>query len=427
MKTRSIALEGGISRTVCRSVALTGMLMITIAAAGQAQQHSPVRTNSAMWFGGNPLSQTSQLLSATPNGRAEINNQDNRDGESVRYQVVPIGVLPGKTASFLTIVRAVNNREHVTGYSFIAAGFHTPKGALTGQGFIWRDGKLGALPLLRGWPGAFAFGINDRDLVVGAANNLDAKGNLIQTAVLWDHEQPINLGALHPGWISEALDVSSFGEVVGASGISMTVPPTPVAWYGGRIHSLPLLPGEDGGWANEINRWGVIVGWQYSATDEVPCLWYWSGPGYTAVNLGTLGGDYGQAYGINNFNRVVGYSLYSGNIHGPAFLWDRERGLEALPVLPQDTDGVAFNVNDRRQIVGESQVYDDNGKFVSQRAAIWENGTVLALQTLVPATTPPLTFETGNINDLGEIAVNATNPDGSPKALLLVPKHRSGR
>jgi uncharacterized membrane protein len=275
-----------------------------------------------MWTGGNHPSQSNPAPAAISNGNADIMNQADADeDDQARYKVIPIGVLPGKTASFLTIVRAVNNLEHVTGYSFIAAGFNTPKGALTGQGFLWRDGKLEALSLLEGWPGAFAFGINDRDQIVGTANNVEANGNLIQTAVLWDHEHPMNLGALQPGWISEALDVSIFGEVVGASASSTASEfPTSVAWYGGRIHALPLLPDEDGGWANEVNALGVIVGWQESTTNEIPCLWYWNGAGYTAVDPGSLGGNYGQAFGINDLNKVVGYSLYAGNIHGPGFL-----------------------------------------------------------------------------------------------------------
>jgi uncharacterized membrane protein len=192
------------------------------------------------------------------------------------------------------------------------------------------------------------------------ANDLDASGNLLQTAVLWEHEQPVNLGALHPGWNSYALDVSTSGVVVGASGSIGAEFPTPVVWYGGTVHALPLLPDEAGGWAEEINARGVIVGWQASATNEIRCLWYWNGSGYTAVNLGSLGGNYGQAFGMNNLNKAVGYSLYAGNIHGPAFLWDHRHGLQALPLLRPDTDGIAYNINDLGQIVGE-------------RGSVWRN------------------------------------------------------
>jgi uncharacterized membrane protein len=380
-----------------------------------AQQRSIHRTDLSTWTGGNRMSQTSQAPPQTPNGNNETKNHD------VRYNVVPIGVLPGKTTSFLTVVRGVNNIGHVTGYSYV----YTGDIFLTGQGFIWQNGKLKALPLLSGWPGAFGFGMNDRDQVVGTANNMDGSGNYLQTAVLWNHGQPVNLGALQPNWNSVALDVNISGVVVGGSTPVGASTNTPVVWYGGMIHPLPLLPGEDHGIAEEINALGVIVGRQGppDQSSQIPCLWYWNGTGYTALNLGSLGGDYGDASGINIWGQAVGWSLYAGNIHGPGFLWDYRHGMQALPLLPGDTDASIFNINDFSQSVGESQVFDNNGNFVSQRAAIWENGTVTDLQTLVPPGTPPLTYETGNINDLGEITVNATNPDGSPDALLLVPTH----
>jgi probable HAF family extracellular repeat protein len=398
-----------------RFAALSSMLINTIAAPANAQGRAIIGTGSAAWTGGNRMSQPSQPQQQTWFAPIETNN------DNVRYKVVPIGVLPGKTTSFLTVVRGVNNLEHVTGYSYV----YTGNIFLTGQGFIWQNGKLKALPLLGGWPGAFAFGINDLDQVVGAANNMDGSGNILQTAVLWDHGRPVNLGALHSGWNSEASDVNIWGVVVGASGAPAGVSDenTPVVWYGGTVHALPLLPGEAGGVAEEINALGVIAGWQTSDTNVIPCLWYWNGNGYTAVNLGSLGGDFGQAFGINNLIQAVGYSLFSGNIHGPGFLWDYRHGLQPLPLLPPDTDATVFNINDLGQIVGDSQVYDNNGNFISQRAAIWENGTVIDLQTLVPPGTLPLTYEMGNINDFGDIAVNATNPDGSPAALLLMPIH----
>src|ERR1700676_1554693 len=116
------------------------MLIVTVVPPVNAQQGAIRRGGSLTWTGGNKMSPTTQPLPATANTAVEANDYD------VRYNVVPIGVLPGKTVSFLTVVRAVNNLEHVTGYSYVYSG----NLFLTGQGFIWENGKLKALPLLSG-------------------------------------------------------------------------------------------------------------------------------------------------------------------------------------------------------------------------------------------------------------------------------------
>ena len=398
--------------TLFTALAMPVLLVMTSLPAHAQRTGLSERSGSLASTGGNRMSQTSQTSPQTSNANIESNNHN------ARYKVVPIGVLPGKTTSFLTTQRDVNNIAHVTGYSYVYTGdYHSL--FLTGQGFIWQNGKLKALPLLSGWPGAFGFGMNDRDQVVGTANNMDGSGNIVQTAVLWDHGQPVNLGTLQPNSNSVALDVNIWGVVVGGSQNPATCCNTPVVWYGGAIHALPYLPGMDHGFAEEINDLGVIVGRQGppDQSSQIPCLWYWNGTGYTAVNLGSLGGNYGDATGINIWGQAVGWSTYVGDQHAPGFLWDYQHGMQVLSPLPGDTDAQGNNINDLGQVVGFSF-----GTF-AQEAVIWQNGTVTDLQTLVPAGTLPLTYNIGNINDLGEIAVDATNPDGTSLGLLLVPTH----
>ena len=387
------------------------LLGTSVPANAQHTGHSEQNGSSA-WTGGNHMSLTSQTARRNSNAAIETNDHNSR------YRVVTIPVLPGKTTTFLTSQRDVNNIGHVTGYSYVYTGdYHSL--FLTSQGFIWKDGKLKALPLLNGWPGAFGFSMNDLDQVVGTANNMDGDGNIIQTAVLWDHGQPVNLGTIQPNTNSAAFDVNISGVVVGAVQNPDTCCNTPVVWYGGTIHALPYLPGMDHGAAEEINALGVIVGRQGppDESSQVPCLWYWNGTGYTAVNLGNLGGNYGDATGVNIWSQAVGWSNYVGDEHAPGFLWDYQHGMQALSPLPGDSDAQAFNINDLGQVVGMSFGTS------ALESVIWQNGTVTDLQTLVPAGTPPLTYEIGNINNLGEIAVNATNPDGTSLGLLLVPTH----
>ncbi len=148
----------------------------------------------------------------------------------------------------------------------------------------------------------------------------------------------------------------------------------------------------------------------------------WNGSGYSAVSLGSLGGDYGEAVGINDLGQATGWSLYPGDIHGPAFVSD-VHGLHALPQLPGDTDGYGSQINELGQIVGYSQLFDDNGNFISQRVAIWQGGTVTELQTLIPSEIPTL-IDVGYVNNFGVISADSGFlADGTEAAYLLVPIH----
>ncbi|HXY50244.1 MAG TPA: hypothetical protein VEI01_12390 [Terriglobales bacterium] len=347
-------------------------------------------------------------------------NQDH-----ISYTAVPIGVLPGKTNTVVAeLANVLNNLGHVAGFSFVYTGDEQDY-YLTAQAFIWRDGQLKALPLLAGWPGVFATGINDRDQVIGEANNFDSAGNRLRTAVLWDGGKVINLGTLDTNSNSAAFGINVWGTAVGSNKNLVDGLTTPVVWYAKAIHPLPLLPGEAGGIAFGINDLGVIAGYQFQEGDvsEIPCLWYWNGTGYTAMSLGSFGGDYGEANDVNNLGHAVGYSLYAGDLHGPAFVWDR-RGLHPLPMLAGDTDGYALAINDGGQVVGFSELVDDFGDLLSQRVVIWQHGTVTDLQTVVPSDTPTLT-DLGNVNLSGQIpVVTGFFDDGSLASYVLIPRDR---
>jgi uncharacterized membrane protein len=337
--------------------------------------------------------------------------------------VVPIGVLPGKTNTYLAEGKTVNNLGHVTGLSYVYTGGDNDV-FLTSQAFLWSNGQIHALPLLNGWPSAYGLGLNNRDQVIGLANKIDSSGNFLQTAVLWDRGQVTALGSLSPDTNSYPFDINIWGVVVGGNQNPVTNNNTPVVWYGGAIHALPYLPGMDHGFAESVNDLGIIAGRQGppDGSSQIACLWYWNGAGYTPVSLGNLGGDYGDAIGINNLGQIVGWSAYAGDLHAAAFVWDW-RGMRALPSLPGDTDGQGNDISDLGQIVGFSQLFDDNGTLISQRVVLWEHNNITELQTLVPPGTPTLT-DVGHANLLGQIDVDSGSfDDGTIAGYLLVPRH----
>ena len=389
-----------------------------VVAQNNTSQRQTILSGGKPWTGSNRMAQSGRTLS--PSFSSSVATREN---QQVKYKVVQIGVLPGKTNSFLPDLKSINNLGHAAGYSFTYKPGDFNNLFRTGQAFIWQDGKLKALPLLPGWAGAFGFALNDLDQVVGVASNVDADQTVHQTPVLWNRGQPINLGSLFPGQNSYASGINFWGVVVGGSALpDNSGNNAPWVWYGGALHALPFLSGMNHGFAEAINDFGVIAGRQGSIDDSsgVPCLWYWNGIGYTPVSLGSFGGDFGDAVGINNLGHTTGWSLLSGDIHGPAFISDF-RGLHALPQLPSDTDGGGNQISDTDEITGWSQLFDDQGNFISQRVVIWQNGKVTELNTLVPPNIP--TFEDiGNANILGQISASAgLLSDGTETTYILTP------
>ena len=126
-----------------------------------------------------------------------------------------------------------------------------------------------------------------------------------------DHGNVTVLPALDADSNTQPFAINNWGSAVGLNHNRVTGSTNPVVWSGGKIHALPLLPGQDVGFAFGINDFGVIAGYQFPADDsnEVACLWYWNGNGYSVVALASLGGDFSEAYGINNWGQTVGTPL----------------------------------------------------------------------------------------------------------------------
>src|SRR4051812_2796229 len=79
----------------------------------------------------------------------------------------------------------------------------------------------------------------------------------------------------------------------------------------------------------------------------------WAAPQYTLTDLGTLGGNYSQANGVNSLGRAVGTAMDSGG-HSKAFIYQGggDTDLGSLGGIYSS----AFAVNGSDQAVGQSTI-----------------------------------------------------------------------
>jgi probable HAF family extracellular repeat protein len=223
--------------------------------------------------------------------------------------------------------------------------------------FLW-DSTNGRLDLgTLGGAYGEAEGINDAGQVVGSSTYDDQGHN--SHAFLWDSANGMqDLGTLG-GDSSFALGINASGQVVGAS----------------KDTSNPNV--------FHAFLWDSVNGMQ---------------------DLGTLGGASSEAHGINSFGQVVGWSQTAdGTNH--AFLWDSMDGMQDLG------PGVADGINDTGEVVGGA----------GGHAALYQDGTWVDLNRLIPAGSRWTLLGANTVNDAGQIVGTGLAPNRYRGAYLLTP------
>ena len=291
-----------------------------------------------------------------------------------RYKITDLGTVPG-TAYSWTWQQVINEQGVVAAYS---NNILNPNAFATDVSFLWYDGRTLLLPGLPGAVDTIAFGLNNCGQVVGRSTPAAESSR----AVLWDSGVIHQLNELPGDDKSGALLINDAGRAVGYSEYTVTGVRRAVTWYKGIVNQLPPLPG--GGGYDEalgINSEGKAIGWSgteagYGVSEHI-ALWDRQG----VHDLGQLGGGWGDGYSINNKDQATGIS---GNVLGlpDAFLWDNGN-LVDLGALPGDVGSVGLDINDKGQIVGQSNITSPD--FNGTRAFLWENGQMTDLQTKIPA------------------------------------------
>ena len=325
-----------------------------------------------------------------------------------------LGALPG--ADNCSVATSINAAGEIVGYS--ENGAVDP---LTGirqiRAVLWKDGEITDLGTFGG-NHSFVGSINDRGQIAGAALNaipdpfsfydqllFPGFSNGTQTrAFLWENGQMQDLGTLG-GPDADAFRVNNHGQVIGPSYTNSTPNDTtkvptvaPFLWTRERgMVDLGGLGGTSGA-PTAINDQGQIIGQSNLAGDQTSDPFLWDDGKLIDLFTDTVGGNPITANAINDAGEIIGGGAFPNRVFD-AYVW-RNGVATDLGALDGDCFSEAVAINSAGQIVGYSVSCD----FSKQRSFLWENGSMVDLNTLIPPNSDLQLVETIAINDRGEIA-----------------------
>lgn len=248
-----------------------------------------------------------------------------------------------------------------------------------------------------------AFGLNDAGLIIGAVVNAATE---LLTAAEWLNGKMSLLPSL--GSIPDAdtaFAVNNGGQIVGTSNNHA------VLWQSGTVQQLDT--GGTGGSAYGINDSGQVVGVTYSNTGSDATLWQ----NGKATYVGSPGAS--AAYGINKSGEVVGSSWF-GTQTSHAFSYLNGTLTELTDLNPAG-HSQANAVNTAGWVVGQSmpaRAFITQGLPIPEHAALWLNGNVIDLNSLLPASSGWVLTDATAINDQGQIAGTGTHK-GQAESFVL--------
>lgn len=155
--------------------------------------------------------------------------------------------------------------------------------------------------------------------------------------------------------------------------------------------------------ATGINDNGQVVGFSYATQSSANrAFLYDSATGMQ--DIGTLGGSMSEAYDINNRGQIVGSSYTTSNSDLRAFAYDPATGMREI--ASSGTSSQAYGINEIGQIVGYNSIGLADGKW---HAFLYDPATGFELLTK----SGQISSAAFGINDNGQVAGRITTTSGA--------------
>lgn len=317
--------------------------------------------------------------------------------QAVQYQLTDLGTL-GFPHSVAT---SINNSGQVVGYSKNEGGSQ--------RAFLYSNGSMQDLGTL-GDPAtgadSYAYGINNSGQVVGKTSVI--AGGMTYHAFVYSNGSMQDLGTLG-GNQSTALAINDSGITVGSAS-TYSGAGSAFLYQNCSMQGIGQVLG--GNSARGINNSGQIIV-ASEATGNWRSAIYSNG---VTQDLGTLGGRYCMATGINDLGQVTG-NAETSNGQSHAFFYSNGVTID-LGVGTANYGSYGLGLNNLGEVVGTS-ISPDGGPHY---AFVYSNGLLVDLNSYVDPATKWNLEEAMDINDSGQI-VGYGNIEGQygTRAFLLTP------
>jgi len=199
--------------------------------------------------------------------------------------------------------------------------------------------------------------------------------------------------------------INDLGQVVGAAVAPDKIAYKPLLWNNSTTPTVLDTLGGQTGEALGINNAEFAVGNSFTTGDTASHATLWNVNSGSVTDLGTLGGIDSNALAINAAGQIAGWSYLASDFAQHATFWDGA-ALTDLDTLG-GTNSQALALNNSGQIVGWSELADG-----SQHATLWNGTSLIDLNSLLdPALVSAgwVLIEAAGINDYGAIVGRASN------------------